>query len=567
MRFTRSTAVLLSVALLMAVPVAPAAASNPWPTGSYQVSLGVERIAGEDRYQTAVAIARKSYPSWSGVDHVVIASGEDRAMADALVAASLCWAYDAPLLLVRASKVPAAVRTALEEMRSVNGTITVTVVGGPSAVTAPAIAQLGAAVGPENVSQPWPTGDRYTTAAGVAALTSLVASQTSRTIPARAFVVNGTGTADFADAFAAAAVSAATGIPVVLAEKGRIPQATREALDAAAPGSVIVVGGTASVADTAYVAAGGTSRWAGANRYATATVVAAGARNRGWLTGSTAGMASAGPDAMTGATHIGRSGGPLLHVGRTTVGRDTAKYLHENRGVITRTKFFGGTAVLTPALATEVGGTPTPPRILEPTAGTRVARKARVVVATGVNTAKLRVYAGGTLVAEKATPSYAEVDLGFLPTPAQGTSYRIVALEPGGREAAVSRAYPTYSYPAPTSIVVDKSDFRLYFFKDDVFVKSYPVAIGRSRAETPVALWRIDSKYYTDPGGVYGPRKMRLYRKSGSRYVYTAYNIHGTNNPSSIGTKASAGCIRLYNHDILDLFPRVPLGTIVQTRE
>ncbi len=93
------------------------------------------------------------------------------------------------------------------------------------------------------------------------------------------------------------------------------------------------------------------------------------------------------------------------------------------------------------------------------------------------------------------------------------------------------------------------------------------MAIGRTNAETPVAMWRIDSKYYPSPTSVYGPRKMRMYRKSGSYYVYTRYTIHGTNDPSSIGTKASAGCIRLYNKDILDLFPRVPLRTLVQTRE
>jgi lipoprotein-anchoring transpeptidase ErfK/SrfK len=566
-RFPRFASILVSVALLAAVPVVPVAAADAWPTGSYQVSLGVERLAGTDRYQTAVAIAKRSYPSWSGVDHVVVASGEDRSMVDALVAGSLCWAYDAPLLLVKSSGVPASVRTALQEMRSVNSTVTVTVVGGLGAVTEPAIAELGAVVGVENVSQPWTTGNRYTTAAGVAELVSAVAAETGRTIPARAFVVNGTGAGGFADAFTASAISAATGIPVMLVEHERVPPETKTALAAAAPGSVIVVGGTAAVSSATYAAAGGTSRWAGVNRYATATVMASGARNRGWLTGSTVGIASAGPDALTGATHIGRSGGPLLHAGRTAVDRDTAKYLHQHRGVITGARLFGGTGVLSQELVAELKGTPTPPRILEPSAGTRLAKKARVVVATGVNTTRLRVFAGSTLVADRAAPSFGVIDLGLLPTPSEGFPLRVVALDPGGAEAITSRNYLRYSYPAPTSIVVDKSDFRLYFFRDDVFVKSYPVAIGRTNAETPVAIWRIDSKYHTDPLGVYGPRKMRMYRKSGSRYVYTAYNIHGTNNPASIGTKASAGCIRLYNSDILDLFPRVPLGTIVQTRE
>ena len=56
----------------------------------------------------------------------------------------------------------------------------------------------------------------------------------------------------------------------------------------------------------------------------------------------------------------------------------------------------------------------------------------------------------------------------------------------------------------------------------------------------------------------------------GSRalYVYegnkdTLYRIHGTNQPESIGTSVSAGCIRMTNPDIMDLYERVPLGTKV----
>jgi L,D-transpeptidase ErfK/SrfK len=42
-----------------------------------------------------------------------------------------------------------------------------------------------------------------------------------------------------------------------------------------------------------------------------------------------------------------------------------------------------------------------------------------------------------------------------------------------------------------------------------------------------------------------------------------AYLIHGTNDPASIGTQASSGCIRLYPEDIEQLFQAVPEGTEV----
>jgi hypothetical protein len=52
----------------------------------------------------------------------------------------------------------------------------------------------------------------------------------------------------------------------------------------------------------------------------------------------------------------------------------------------------------------------------------------------------------------------------------------------------------------------------------------------------------------------------------GARALYlgdTLYRIHGTNQPSTIGTFVSSGCIRLTNEDIIDLYKRVKIGTRV----
>jgi hypothetical protein len=130
----------------------------------------------------------------------------------------------------------------------------------------------------------------------------------------------------------------------------------------------------------------------------------------------------------------------------------------------------------------------------------------------------------------------------------------------------VQPAFAEFNYPWNRYIVVDKSDLRLYYVVDGALVASYPVATGRPSMPTPSAIWRVGAKYYTDPGSVYGPRKMRLFRQSGSTYVYTAYAIHGTNVDSSIGTYASHGCIRMHNYDVIPFFDTVPLGTMVVTR-
>jgi lipoprotein-anchoring transpeptidase ErfK/SrfK len=52
----------------------------------------------------------------------------------------------------------------------------------------------------------------------------------------------------------------------------------------------------------------------------------------------------------------------------------------------------------------------------------------------------------------------------------------------------------------------------------------------------------------------------------GARAMYlgsTLYRIHGTNQPSTIGTFVSSGCIRLTNDDVADLYSRVNVGTRV----
>ncbi len=52
----------------------------------------------------------------------------------------------------------------------------------------------------------------------------------------------------------------------------------------------------------------------------------------------------------------------------------------------------------------------------------------------------------------------------------------------------------------------------------------------------------------------------------GVRALYlgsSPYRIHGTDAPWTIGTEASKGCIRMYNQDVLDLYPRARIGAKV----
>jgi len=63
-----------------------------------------------------------------------------------------------------------------------------------------------------------------------------------------------------------------------------------------------------------------------------------------------------------------------------------------------------------------------------------------------------------------------------------------------------------------------------------------------------------------------GARALYLYRDGEDTY----FRLHGTNEPDTIGTAVSSGCIRLVNQDIIDLYNRVPVGApvvVLQTRD
>src|SRR4249920_593058 len=64
------------------------------------------------------------------------------------------------------------------------------------------------------------------------------------------------------------------------------------------------------------------------------------------------------------------------------------------------------------------------------------------------------------------------------------------------------------------------------------------------------------------PGGPDNPLGARaLYLWQGNKD--TLYRIHGTNEPWTIGTNVSSGCIRMLNQDVIDLYRRTPVGAKV----
>ena len=130
---------------------------------------------------------------------------------------------------------------------------------------------------------------------------------------------------------------------------------------------------------------------------------------------------------------------------------------------------------------------------------------------------------------------------------------------------------------SPGSVVIRISERRLYLVNGDGTAIRYPVAVGRPGKQW-VGATQIDGKYvqpaWSPPREVKrdNPRLPNLIAGGSPRNPMGVaamtlaggeYAIHGTNRPSSVGTYASYGCVRMYNQDIVDLYERVSVGTQV----
>lgn len=140
----------------------------------------------------------------------------------------------------------------------------------------------------------------------------------------------------------------------------------------------------------------------------------------------------------------------------------------------------------------------------------------------------------------------------------------------------------------PNSIDVDPFAKFLYHIRDDGTTTRYPVGVGRQgrsiRGGATIRLkrkwpgWtptqnmlRTEPEVYGPfaaglPGGLRSPLGSRaLYLYRGSRDTY--YRIHGTNDLESIGNSGSAGCIRMFNQDIIHLYDQIEVPMQVHIRD
>lgn len=284
-------------ALLAAAVVAPLVVSLATPATA---GPSIRRIAGTDRYSTAVAVSRSAHPGTAPVAVVTTGATFPDALAGGPAAAKL----GGPVLLVARDKAPQVV---LDELRRLQPQ-RVLVLGGQGAVSDTATAQISAQGHP--VTRIAGTG-RYETAA-------LISREAFSPIVDVAYVATGT---DYPDALAGAAAASAAGAPVLLTARDELPGATALELRRLLPKKLVILGGVGAVSTAveqqlaAY--APSVTRIAGPDRYATAAAIARSSSTppTGFFLATGQGFA----DALAGGPAAAKANAPVLLVPPTCI--------------------------------------------------------------------------------------------------------------------------------------------------------------------------------------------------------------------------------------------------------
>ncbi|PWJ53006.1 Putative cell wall binding repeat 2 [Quadrisphaera granulorum] len=351
MRTTGWRAAALSAALIATTVLGTAASASAYTTGATATTAAtappqVQRIAGDDRIGTAVAVSQAVFTDDDGAYAAFIASAAS--WPDALAASALAAQYRAPLLLVPADgQLPEQVRAELHRLKVEQ----VYVLGGGKSVSDRISAQLGDLA----LVKRFDGNDRYDTAGYAAS----VLADPGKPL----YIASGAG---FADALGGGAAAGAVGGALVLTDPARLPMSLSDDIKTLAPSSVVVLGGPGTVSDAVVgqlkTLLPGTpvTRTYGADRYETAARTSAQINGQGSPSSKAADgvqnlsavMLASGtsfPDGLAGAAVSGPSGVPLLLTGKDCVPASTlaeVRRLGAQRVVV-----LGGPTVVSPAAA------------------------------------------------------------------------------------------------------------------------------------------------------------------------------------------------------------------------
>ncbi|MEA3020134.1 MAG: hypothetical protein QOI47_1658, partial [Actinomycetota bacterium] len=337
----RVAAGLLAGALaVFGMALAPQAGATTNATG--------DRIAGTNRYGTAGAIAGQT--KFAGATTAILATGQN--FPDALAASGVAGQnHPAPIVLTESNNYTKEAKDALKALTSLKNVI---IVGGTAAVSD----TVKAAVAADGYTVTRLAGtDRYGTAAAIA---NAIGAANVGSVGGKKTAIIASGE-NFPDALSGGPAGYANKMPILLVHPGAVPAETSQALKDLAIKHVIVLGGTAAVADSTKTAidgitGGDSERLAGVNRYGTAVAVAK------YETSTLASLGFDGtglllangenfPDALAGGP-LGGDPKPIVLGTPTALPAETNTYCDDSSPKLNKITALGGTAAIADTVLT-----------------------------------------------------------------------------------------------------------------------------------------------------------------------------------------------------------------------
>ncbi len=150
---------------------------------------------------------------------------------------------------------------------------------------------------------------------------------------------------------------------------------------------------------------------------------------------------------------------------------------------------------------------------------------------------------------------------------AYGTTVELIKRSNGLSHDVIKAGQRLRIWKGVFSVLVDKSQNILMLKCDDEVVKIYHVSTGKNNI-TPVGNFKIVNKL---PNPVWFKGGKTIPPESpenilGTRWMgfdIPEYGIHGTTEPQTIGQQATAGCVRMRNEEVEELYSLLPVGTQV----
>ncbi|MGC7872234.1 alpha/beta fold hydrolase [Desulfosporosinus sp. SYSU MS00001] len=285
----------------------------------------IERIAGNDRYQTAIAISKQMYPQGSGT--VILARGND--FPDALAGVPLAHKLNAPLLLTDGTSLNKDTEAEIIRLNPQK----IYILGGP--VVIPETVESELKDKGRDVKRLGGV-DRYDTA-------SLIAQELGFS-NGKAVLAYGE---NFPDALAVSSWAAYNDVPILLTETNELPTETLKALQDLNVTSTYIIGGKAVISERLEESLKeynmNPTRYWGNDRYETAIAVAQGLKTDNNHLFLATGLNF--PDALAGGVMAAQANSSLLLVD-TNIPSNVSNYLCTIKDNISTVYILGGKAVV-----------------------------------------------------------------------------------------------------------------------------------------------------------------------------------------------------------------------------